>query len=185
MIYRRIARRYAAALFSVASAQGLADRVEEDLQSASAAIAADADLRSLLAHPKIPSPRKQEMIHRAFAGLEPVSRSFLALLVRRGRHAYLGEIIEEYRRMADDARGLVRAQVVSAVGLTEEQRQRLRRALEGRTGKTVEARYEVDPSLLAGLTVTMDDVVIDASARGRLAKMRELLTGARFRGLGQ
>lgn len=185
MIYRRIARRYAAALFLSALRQGLIDQVEGDLESARAAIAADANLRAVLAHPEIPSPRKEAIIQASFAALHPVSLRFVSLLVRRRRHDYLPEVTEEYRRLADQERGLVRARVASSIALTDAQKTRLQHALERRTGKRVEARYEVDVSLLAGLVVNLDHQVIDASARGRLARMRELLAGARYRGIGQ
>jgi len=185
VIYRRIARRYAAALFGITSQQRLVDEVERDLRSAHERIAADAPLAAVLAHPEIPSPRKQEIIQAVFSGCHPVALSFLGLLVERRRQEYLAAIIEEYRRFADEARRLVRARATSAVPLTPEQKERLRRALESHTGKTVELADEVDPALLAGLVVQMDDQVIDASARGRLDKLRELLAGVRFRGLGE
>jgi F-type H+-transporting ATPase subunit delta len=197
VIYRRIARRYAAALFSAAgtpaaagapaaaSDQDVVDRIAQDLQSACKDLAADSALSATLAHPEIPSPRKQAILQAVFGGLAPLSLTFLTLLVQRRRQSYLAYIIDEYQHMADAARGLVRAQVVSAVAMSSEQEQRLRRALERRTGKRVEITPTVDPSLLAGLMVNMDNEVIDASARGRLDRMRELLVGARFRGLGQ
>ena len=191
MIYRRIARRYAAALFRAAGApaaasdQGVVDRIAQDLQSACEDLAAGSALSATLAHPEIPSPRKRAILQAVFGGLAPLSLTFVTLLVRRRRQSYLAYIIDEYQHMADAARGLVRAQVVSAVAMSSEQEQRLRRALERRTGKRVEITLTVDPSLLAGLMVSIDNEVIDASARGRLDRMRELLVGARFRGLGQ
>jgi len=185
VIYRRIARRYAAALFASAAAQAQVDRVQAELESARGTLEAHADLREVLGHPEIPVLRKQEIIRRVFAGFEPLSLEFLALLVQRRRHAYLADIADEYSRLADEARGVVRARVASAVAMTDAQRERLRRALARKTGKTPRVRFEVDPSLLAGLTVTVDNEVVDASARGRLERMRELLAGARFRGLGR
>jgi F-type H+-transporting ATPase subunit delta len=185
VIYRRIARRYAAALFGLTSRQRVVDEVERDLSAAQQHIAGNAALSAVLAHPEIPSQRKQEIIQAVFSGLQPAALSFVRLLVARRRHEYLGAVIEEYRRLADEARRLVRARATSAVPLTPEQKERLRRALEHHTGKTVELGFEVDRALLAGLLVQMDDHVIDASARGRLEKMRALLAGARFRGLGE
>ncbi len=186
MIYRRIARRYAAALFGAAREHGIVEQVERDLRTAHAGIGADPLLHAALAHPEIPAARKQDFLQRGIGGLTPLALTFLNLLVRRRRQAYLADIIDEYRRMADEARGLVRTRVASAVGMTQEQQARLRQALERRTGKRVEMSTAVDSSLGAGLVVTIaDEEVIDASARGRLEKMRELLAGARFRGLGR
>jgi len=184
MIYRRIARRYAVALFASAAEQGLVDEVERDLEAAGAVVAANAELRAALRHPEIPIQRKQEIVQSVFAGLQPVSVTFLSLLVERRRQDYLDQVVDEYRKLADEARGLVRAAVTSAVAMTDEQQKRLRGALERRTGKRIMATYAVDSSLLAGLIVNIAESVIDASARGRLDRMRELLAAARYRGLG-
>ena len=185
MIYRRIAWRYANALFRAASAARATDQVERDLEAARARIAADPALARVLRHPEIPMPRKEHIIQAALPGRAPLAVSFLKLLVRRRRQAYLDAVVEEYGRLADEARRLVRAQAASAVPLTREQEQRLRQALEQYTGKTVQLTTGVDPSLLAGLVISVNDTVIDASARGRLETMRERLASARFRGLGR
>lgn len=185
MIYRRIARRYASALFQAASQHNVIDEVERDLGTAQARIAADPALATFIRHPEISGQRKQEVIQAAFSRLQPTSVSFLGLLVRRRRHGYLAAVIEEYRRLSDEARGLVRAQALSAVPMTEQQKERLRRVLERRSGKRVVLEYKVDPALLAGVVVKTESEAIDASARGRLEKLRELLAGARYRGLGQ
>lgn len=185
MIYRRIARRYASALFQAASQRGVVDEVESDLETAQARIAADAALATFIRHPEISGQRKQDVIHAAFARLQPTCVSFLGLLVRRRRHDYLGEVIEEYRRLADEGRGVVRAQASSAVPMTEQQKERLRGVLQRRSGKRVVLEYKVEPELLAGVVVTTETEAIDASARGRLEKLRELLVGVRYRGLGQ
>jgi F-type H+-transporting ATPase subunit delta len=185
VIYRRIARRYASALFQAALQHRVVDEVQRDLEAAHGRIARDSALATFIRHPEIPGARKQEVIEAAFSSLQPVSLSFLSLLVRRGRHEYLEAVIEEFRRLADEAQGLVRAQVSSAVPMTEQQKERLHRALERHTGRQVMLRYTVDPALLAGLVVATEDEVIDASARGRLEKLREVLAEARYRGLGQ
>lgn len=184
MIYRRIARRYAAALIGAAAHRGIVDQVERELQAAQDRLAATDALGQALAHPEIPWPRKQALLAAAFAGALPLVLAFISLLVQRRRQRYLGDVIEEYRRMADEMRATVEAHVASAVPMAPDQQERLRRALERYSGKRVRLRCEVAPDLLAGVVVRMQDTVIDASARGRLETLRAALAAARFRGLG-
>ena len=68
------------------------------------------------------------------------------------------------------------AEVRSAVPLTEDQRTRLTAALNQATGKDLEVKVIVDPTVLGGLLTQIGDTVIDGTVRTKLAKLREALT---------
>ena len=172
----RLAKRYAEALFALARDRDAVDRVEEELGPAVQAIFASAELVKVLDHPEIRADRKCEALRRIFGSLlSPEVMSFLELLVMRGRHQALREIVEEFRALADAARGVVRAEVVSATQISPEQAARLQAALAQRTGKRVVLEQRVDPELLAGALVRVGSEVLDGSARGRLEQLRKSL----------
>ena len=102
--------------------------------------------------------------------------NFFGYLVDRRRLIDFESIYEEYGRLADAAAGRVRAKVVSAVRLRDDQRERLRRALAARTGKQVELEEGVDPSLLGGAVASVGGVVFDGSLRTQLAQLHGSLT---------
>ena len=81
----------------------------------------------------------------------------------------------ELARLSDVRAGVVRATVTSAAPLTEATRQKLQQQLEKRTGKKVLLEVKQDPSLIAGLVTRIGDLVIDGSARARLAELRSQL----------
>jgi F-type H+-transporting ATPase subunit delta len=176
----RLARRYAEALFTLARDRGAVDRVAEELGPAVQTIFASAELVKVLDHPEIRAERKCEALRRIFGALLSAEvMSFFELLVQRGRHQALPEIVGEFRALADAAQGVVRAEVVSATQITSEQAARLQAALARRTGQRVVLEQRVDPALLAGALVRVGSEVLDGSARGRLEQLRRSLLEVR------
>jgi F-type H+-transporting ATPase subunit delta len=106
--------------------------------------------------------------------------NLVALLLQRRGVAILPSISDEYDRLLDGARGIVRAIVTSATELTDDEASAVRERLEAMTGSRIELRRRVDPDLLGGLTVRVGDRLVDASVRGRLERLRaQLLAGSR------
>jgi F-type H+-transporting ATPase subunit delta len=65
------------------------------------------------------------------------------------------------------------AEVRSAIELTPDQRERLAAAISSATGKQVEVKVVVDPSVLGGIVTTVGDTVIDGSVRSRLEQLKQ------------
>jgi F-type H+-transporting ATPase subunit delta len=178
VINRRIVRRYAGALFGAASKAGLVDRIESDLGLVSYALETSPKLMDAVRSPVLPPHAKRELI-RAVLGdkLHETTLSYLYLLVDHNREEAILQTEEEYVVLANEARGVVSAEVVSAVALTEDEEVRLREKLSAITGKSVELDKRVDPELIGGVLVKMDDRVIDGSIRGQLEALRDTLVG--------
>ena len=104
----------------------------------------------------------------------------VALLLDRRGVSLLPSISDEYDRLLDAKRGIVRAVVTSATELTDGEASALRERIEAMTGSRIELRRQVDPALIGGLTVRVGDRLVDASVRGRLARLRhQLMAGGR------
>jgi F-type H+-transporting ATPase subunit delta len=103
----------------------------------------------------------------------------LGFLLEKNRENLVSEIIEamlEYKRKEE---GILVASVRSAAVLDEAQKGLLCSALEQASRKSVEAEFRVDPSLIGGVTVRMDDIVYDGSVSHQLHELRErFLTGS-------
>lgn len=176
----RVARRYARALFNAAARRGQTDMVQTDLNALGRTWRETPTLQRTMESPLIPGERKKELVDRLLAkDLDPVTRSFLHLLVDKRREGIFLAVLDEYVRLADQARGLVRAQAVVAAPMDEPQRQELVSGLEKRTGKRIELNVSVDPQILGGVVVRMEDTVIDGSVRGALERLREQMLAER------
>jgi len=178
MLQRRIANRYADALFGLALQQGKTDAWERELASLAAVLGSSPDLYGILIHPEIPLTRKEDVVQRVFQGkLSPEVLSLLLLLLRRGHDPDMDLVHDVFVALWNKARQLLPATVTSAVPLTAEQATALADALARRTGSRIQLSQAVDPELIAGLVVTVGDRVIDASARTTLEELRSAMAG--------
>ncbi len=170
----KVAKRYARALFSVAGKGGKLDAVQRDLSTVAAACKQSPELQRVLESPLVTADRKREIIDLVFkSDIDALTRQFLHLLVDKRREEILPTVGEEFVRLADEARGLIRARAVVAGPLDDLQHASFLESLERRTGKTVELTVDVDPAIIGGAVVRMQDKVIDGSVRGALERIRE------------
>ncbi len=187
MIERRIVRRYASALFAAASKADAVDQVESDLGLVSYTLFGGdiisppnkVTLWEALVSPMLPPERKHEILSGVFEGkVSEITLSYLKLCVDKRREEVIPETESEYIALANEARGIIEAEVTSAAELSEDQERRLVAKLSQTTGKQVELAKKVDPALIGGLLVRMGDTVIDGSIRGQLEAIRERLLGS-------
>jgi F-type H+-transporting ATPase subunit delta len=170
---RQIAARYAEALFGVLQEREIIDQGLADLRQAEQAIEGARELRAAIQHPELPAAAKRELLEGLLGGqVGEAVLVFLTLLTERRRYPLLPHVIEEVERLANEARNILPVEVVSAVPLTEQEQARLAAALSRRTGRRVRLAARLDPEVLAGVWLRMDDEVIDGTARWRLEQMR-------------
>ncbi len=173
------ARRYATAIVESAAVQGEAvlEQVTRDLEEFAAMVADSKDLHHVLLNPIFTAQERNSALGAVLAKitLSDLSRRLLILLGERNRVGLLAEVARITRQLADQRAGRVRAEVESATPLTPEARDQLRRALERRTGRTVEMTVKVDPSLLGGLRTRVGSVVLDGTLRSQLDGLRDEL----------
>ena len=176
MIERRVVRRYAAALYNAASNAGVVDAVESDLGLVGGTVNSSPELRELMFTPVVPRRKKQEILAEIFKGkIQDVTLAYLNLLIDKNREEALAYTEDEYVLLANQARGVVRAEVVSAIELDNAQQTRLVEKLSAATGKAIELATRVDPDIAGGVIVRIGDTVIDCSIRGQLAELKAQL----------
>jgi F-type H+-transporting ATPase subunit delta len=170
-------RGYAQALFSVAEAEEVLDVVEDELFRFARALDEQPDLRQALTDPGLPSDRKRAILDDILGDrANPHTVNLLGFIVEQGRARQLSAIADELAQLAAERRRHVVAEVRTAVPLDGELRSRLAEALSRATGKQVEVKSLVDPSVIGGVVARVGDQVIDGSIRRRLELARERLS---------
>ena len=167
---------YATALFEVARVEGSLDEVEDELFRFARILEGDDDLRSVLTDESIPVERRRGVVADLLGDkASPTTANLVSLVVGAGRARQLPAIIDKLvqRAAAEHHRSV--AEVRSAIPLDADQTTRLAAALANATGKEVEVKVIVDPSILGGLVAQVDDTVIDGSIRTRLDQLRETI----------
>ncbi len=176
-----VARRWAQALFEAAEAAGAADQVGRDLATVVGVLWGDDKLREFFLGERVPAEAKKRLVARL--GLNPgfhrLVGNFLCLAVDKRREARVKEVAQVYKALSDKAKGLVDVEVRTAVPLDDAGRENLENVLGRKLGARVRVTFSVDPALLGGLQVKMNDRLFDASLRRRLERLGEHLAKAR------
>ncbi|MGH9244258.1 MAG: ATP synthase F1 subunit delta [Acidimicrobiales bacterium] len=164
---------YAEAMFAVARAEGNLAEVGDELFRFARALETNDELRQALTDPHLPVARRQQIVEDILGEhATPTTVALVSMAVGAGRGRDLPEIIDLLVKMSAAEANKEVAEVRSAVELSDEQRRRLAEALEKATGKAVEVKVVVDPTVLGGIVATIGDTVIDGSVRSRLEQLR-------------
>jgi F-type H+-transporting ATPase subunit delta len=172
VIERTLAKRYASALLAVTHKENAVEETETTLLSLRQVWEKDAKFRAVLTSPKVRKSDRKALLRRVLASASKAVQEFADLLVEKNRVDLLPDVADQYDRLADAFRGVVRVQVASAFPLSEEQKARLTGALQKVTGKSCSLEATVNPSLKAGLQVRMGDSVVDGTIAYRLKSLR-------------
>ena len=170
-------RPYVDALLSVAGSVKAVEGLLPDLDAFSRALGAAADLRELLRNPAVDRATKGALLDAVVSrlGTGPLSARLLRVLLANRRLPRLADLIAAIRERLDREENVVQARVRSARLLESGDAEALRKALEGRTRRTVRLVSEADPSLLGGFVVKVGSEVYDASLSTRLQRVRAAL----------
>ena len=148
----------------------------EELQGLAKLLAHGTRLGKFVLDPQIGPADRRRVLEQGLSGrVLPSVRVFADLLLRKKRLVLLGAIAHEFQVIVERAKGLERATVVSAVRLTDGERDRLHRELERFTAKKIVLESLVDASLVGGAYVRIGDRVIDRSVRSLLGSLAQQL----------
>lgn len=169
-----LARPYARAAFDLAAPTAAAPSWSQAL-AASAALAGERQIASLLEDPRLPLTERAAAITPD--GTLPVGYAqFLALMAENSRLKLLPEVAELFERFRADSEQSLAVRVRTAVPLEAEQRDRLVSHLARRFSRTVSLQVEIDESLIAGAVIDAGEMVIDGSLAAQLERLRKELT---------
>jgi F-type H+-transporting ATPase subunit delta len=170
---------YGAAIFEVARAEGQLDRLERELFTVARTFATSNELREALTNPQLPVERKQGIVDDLIGGrASPLTVALVSFVVEVGHASDLPTIIDSFIARAAASRAKAVAEIRSAVPLEPEVLERLSAALSRATGKELELKVIVDPTVIGGIVARVGDVVIDGSVARRLASLREVMKSA-------
>lgn len=164
---------YARGLFEVARAEGTLDEVEDELFRFARLYEGSEELRNALTNELIPPAKRQAIVEDLLGGkATPTTVQLISMVVGSGHARDLPAIVDRMVQRAAASKDLALAEVRSAVPLTQDQQDRLKAALANATGKNVDLKVVVDPSVLGGLVATVGDTVIDGTVRTKLDRLK-------------
>jgi F-type H+-transporting ATPase subunit delta len=169
---------YAEGLVKIARAEGQLSEVEDELFRFARILSGNDELRMALTDPQLPAERRQAVVEELLEGKAlQTTRAIISFVVGTGRAADLPKIADHFVALAARERELEVAEVRTAVELDDAAKKRLADALAKATGKRIELKVIVDPTVLGGVVARIGDVVIDGSVRSRIEQLKETAHG--------
>jgi F-type H+-transporting ATPase subunit delta len=170
-----MAGRYALALYSLAEELGVTDKVAEDLAKFAGLIAESEDLQRFVKSPLHSAEEQLNALNAVLerAGISGVSANFLKLVAQKRRLFAIRDMLDNFHKLDDHAKGRIRAEVTVAEALNDKHVAALKKALAELTGgKSVEVTTTIDPEIIGGLVVKLGSRMVDGSLRTKLNSLR-------------
>ena len=169
---------YAEALFEVGRDKGKLDALRDQLAQFADDVDRNRDLQVFFFSPYLSSAEKREGMKRAISGAEPELMNFLELLVEKGRMPEIFRIRRELDELWKRENRRLDVTVTSAVELDPAVVAKIGEEVERQTGEKVDLSSNVDAGILGGIVLQVGNMVLDASIRSRLEKLRKSVATA-------
>lgn len=177
MIADIVARRYARALFSIGQQKGAAEieAYGKDLAEFAAVLKETPELVKVFRNPIFSVVEKKAIVEKILSKLDPnrTTRNFLFLLADKDRLSILPEIEAYFGILLDEAKGVMRGELVTATALEQARQDEVRSQLADQLGKELILDFETDTAILGGIVLKVGDKILDASLRAQLHGMKE------------
>lgn len=179
MTTRDLVRTYARALFDLAAASDAVDEADAGLVAIVDAIHGHTGLKSTLTDAAVPGPKKRAIVRDIFeTDVAAEAIAVASVMVERGHADVMDDVGRAYREIVEAERGVVVAEVVTAVPLTDDLRGSIIKRLSASIGRPVSLRERVDASIIGGIIINVGGRVLDGSFSSQLDSVRSALSTA-------
>jgi len=169
----KLASRYAQALYDFSTETGNVETVYHDILHIQEIVSANKELKTILESPIIPQEKKQNAIREIFKNhLCETTYSFFSLIVKKRREPQLLMMCTQFVKIYYSKHNIKEAHITSAVPLSEEMVQYIKNYLEEVVPFTFIIYTAVDPKLIGGLIVKIDDFHFNASIQAKINKLK-------------
>ena len=177
-----IARVYAVALFEAATAAGTAEQTGGDLREFVAALDESQALANVIFNPQIEPEVKGRVLADLVGDGDHLAAGVIRVLLEKGRIALVGEVADQYERFVAHAAKVIEVEVTTAMPVGPEVESLIVERVRRSTGGEPKLTKRVDPGILGGLVLRVDDLLVDGSLRARIQQLDDRLRTADVRG---
>ncbi len=172
----RIAARYAKSLMELAVEQDILAQVNLDMRSLQAVMQQSPDLVSMLKNPIIQPAKKTTVLSTLFSkDFNKLTQNFIETVVRKRREMFLPIITQEFAKQYNQRNGISAATVTSATPLTESMHASVKEFIEKETNARIELKTIVNPAIIGGLVIRIEDDLYDSSIAKKLNILKKEL----------
>ncbi|HOI32406.1 MAG: ATP synthase F1 subunit delta [Bacteroidales bacterium] len=169
-----LARRYAKALFDLAVEDGKLEAVKDDMKLVADVMTENRPLRRMMASPVIPPVRKNAVIKKVFEGkIDKRSQAFLDILIRKGREEQIHDIAQQFYESYLEYKNIAIVEVTTASAIDGTLSSKMLKVMEARTQKTLQLQQKIDPEIIGGFKLRMQDYQYDASISKVISRLHK------------
>lgn len=173
MIGNQIGKRYAEAIYEVAESNKKVKEIYEILNTVMELYKTDIEFKNFITHPLIKNNEKKEALRKIFSSFSEEDIDILFYILEKGRISQIREIVSEYVKIDYTKNQILDVEAIFAIELSEEQKEKLSKNLELKTGKKIKLVVNLDKTLIGGGIIKIGDKVIDGSIRRQLETLTE------------
>ena len=167
---------YGEALYALAKDENMSDMMLSQLKALDESFAAEPDFLRLLSTPNLSKIERKEILDSCFKGkAEPYLLNFLKILMEKGYIRQFSNCVQVFRELYNEDNGIMPVSAVTAVHMTESQKDKLSAKLAGITGKKIELTNLIDPACIGGVRLDYDGKRVDDTIMHRLDAMSNML----------
>lgn len=175
----QLAERYGTALFELAMEENQVNEWQK--QAKVIQVVLTDDMNKFFVAEQITKDEKKKVLIDAFKDtISPRMLDFICLLIDHHRFTHIHAILTGFNTLCNQSKNVKEGIVYSARPLTENQIHEIEEAMSKKISFNCELINRIDPRLLSGFKVCIDNEVVDTSMKNKIVNMkRELLKGAR------
>ena len=167
-----ISKRYAQALFNLSLEMNRLERINDDVKLIQEVVAENPQFRRLLKSPVVPDGKKNRILKGVFdRHLDELTMRFLQLITHKEREVFLQEITDAFVTIYKKHHRILTVKLTTAVPLDENTRKNLMEVLHRDLDYTIELIELIDPDVIGGFIINLDDKKYDASIRRQLDRL--------------
>ena len=175
---RKLASRYARAMFDALQDPAAREKVDAFLNALGESIRQSPELRDFLLDPAVARADRKKLLSSIAErhAMPPETERFLHLVIEQGRAEVLPSIGQAYHEIYEESMGVVAAEITTAVPMSDEMKQRAQSALEKMTSKRVRLQCSIEPELIGGAVTRVGSTIYDGSLRTQLESLRRQMS---------
>ncbi len=176
---KNYAREYGEAMYELAHAKGVEEKVFNDFGEVVKVISSSPDYLRLLSNPRLSSSERADAVGKVFGGkIDGYLLNMLKIFAEKRMCSLIPKCYGEYKNIYCRANNILAVTATSAVALSEEQKARLVQKLSAKTGSRILLTCITDPACIGGIRLEYAGKRVDASVRQRLTSLRRSIMDA-------
>lgn len=159
---------YGRALFLLAKEEGAIEKIKCDTQTAADVLKNNPRYITLLDTPALSKEERLALADEAFGALHPTLKNLIKILTEKRLVYSFGDVCSTYLDMYNEEMGIEEVEAITAIPMSDAQKENMRAKLEAHTGKKIIITNTVDPTILGGVKIRYSGRQVDGSVKARL-----------------